>query len=378
MVIRRYMNIKSALKGISNIPGWHTRRHFVVFESDDWGSLRMPSLKSFEKLEKLGIDLRSADAERYNLNDTLATEDDLSGLFEVLCKHIDSQGNTAVFTPVSIVANPNFEKIKESGFKEYFYEPITETFKRYKGCENAFELWKKGIDEKIFVPQMHGREHLNVSAWMNDLYYGDKSALLGFEESLWGFVPAKFPIVDYQAAFLLVQKDEIEYQKQVIKEGLQLFEKLFGYKAVFFVPPNGMLNNELNKVLKENGINYRYAAKIQNEPLGNGKYKTLFQFLGKEDKNGIKYIIRNAFFEPSQMQKDWLDSCMNEINSAFRWNKPAIIGTHRVNFVGGLNPKNRTQGLKQLDQLLTRIVKAWPDVEFVTTEQLGNIMNNNK
>ena len=132
---------KSILKDLSSRLGWSTKRHIVVFESDDWGSIRMPSMESFKRLEKLGLDLRSADAERYNLNDSLATASDLAGLFEVLSKAKDSSGNHAVFTPVSIVANPDFQKIKESGSEEYFYEPFTETLKRFSGCEDSFMLW---------------------------------------------------------------------------------------------------------------------------------------------------------------------------------------------------------------------------------------------
>ena len=36
---------------ISNIPGWRTNRKLVVFESDDWGSIRMPDKKTFEKIQ---------------------------------------------------------------------------------------------------------------------------------------------------------------------------------------------------------------------------------------------------------------------------------------------------------------------------------------
>ena len=37
----------------SNIPGWRTKRKIVVIESDDWGSIRMPSLKVFETLNQV-------------------------------------------------------------------------------------------------------------------------------------------------------------------------------------------------------------------------------------------------------------------------------------------------------------------------------------
>lgn len=46
-------------RNIANLFGWCTNKKIVVIESDDWGSIRMPSLSSFEKLEKLGLDLRS-------------------------------------------------------------------------------------------------------------------------------------------------------------------------------------------------------------------------------------------------------------------------------------------------------------------------------
>ena len=67
---------------------------------------------------------------------------------------------------------------------------------------------------------------------------------------------------------------------------------------------------------------------------------------------------------------------MKQIDSSFSWNKPAIISTHRVSFVGALYPENRDNGLRQLSHLLKEIVKKWPDVEFMTTEQLGALMDN--
>lgn len=365
---------RSLLKDLSNMPGWRTRRHIVVFESDDWGSIRMPDKDAFDRLERQGIDLRSADAGRYNLNDNLASGQDLAGLFEVLSRARDRHGNHAVFTPVSIMANPDFDKIADSGFTDYFYEPFTETLRRFPGCDNSFELWKEGIEKKLFVPQMHGREHLNVMAWMKDLKAREKQTMAAFKEKVWGFVPSSFPAVDYQAAFLPTDPRDISFHREVIRSGLELFEELLGYRAVFFVPPNGLINNTLNQTLAENGIELRYVSKIQNEPAGEGRYKKRLHYLGQTDRSGIRYIIRNCFFEPSQEGRDWVDACLNEIKKSFRLKKPAIIGTHRVNYVGSLNPKNRDKGLGQLSSLLTKIERYWPDVEFMTTPRLGNLM----
>jgi len=346
----------------------------VIFESDDWGSLRMPSLASFIKLEKLGLDLRSEDAERFNLNDTLATSHDLEKLFEVLSGIKDKNGVNATFTPITIVANPDFRKIRESNFLTYSYEPFTETLKRFPGCEKSFDLWSEGIEKKLFIPQMHGREHLNVAQWMRDLQGGEERTLLAFKEGIWGFVPTGYPTIDYQAAFNLYDPVELEYQKSVILDGLQLFNTLFGYSAEYFVPPNGPFNNSLNRTLAENGIKFRSASKLQNEPLGFGRHRKILHYLGQKERNGIRYITRNCFFEPNQTGTDWVDSCLYDIYMAFRWDKPAIISSHRCNYIGALNQTNRENGLRQLSELLHEIIKKWPDVEFMTTPQVGELM----
>lgn len=370
------ISLPQVYRHISNLPGWRSNRKIIVFESDDWGSIRMPSITSFNVLKKAGLNLKGQDALRYNFNDSLATSTDLELLFDVLAGFKDKNGNPSVFTPVSIVANPNFEKIKNSGFKNYYYESLIETLRRYPGCENSYQLWLEGIRNKVFIPQMHGREHLNITAWLNALQKGEPQTRMAFDAGLWGFVPDQqaLPGVDFQAAFLLSDPTEIELHKTVIKEGLDLFEKLFGYRAVYFVPPNGPFNNSLNSTLVENGVKFRSAAKIQHEPLGYGKTKRSFHWLGQKEKHGITYISRNCFFEPSQPGKDNVKSCLGEIEIAFRMHKPAIISSHRVNYIGALNPKNRETGLRQLKSLLSEITKKWPDVEFLSTDKLGQLI----
>ena len=109
------------LRNLSNIPGWRTKRKLVVLESDDWGSIRMPSREVFANLQEAGIDLLSDEGFRYNKYDSLATSNDLELLFEVLSSVKDSAGNPAVLTPVSVVANPDYAKIRQSDFTEYYY-----------------------------------------------------------------------------------------------------------------------------------------------------------------------------------------------------------------------------------------------------------------
>jgi hypothetical protein len=368
--------IKSLIKDLSNLPGWRTKRKLVVFESDDWGSIRMPSLKTFNYLKSNGIDLESGDSLRYNKNDTLENADDLSELFQTLSKFKDKNENHPKFTAIGLVANPDFETIKSNNFENYVWEPFTTTLKKYNH-NGTFNLYKEGISKGIFIPQFHGREHLNIAVWMRDLRSRNKQALIAFENGMWGFNTNRPFQIDYQAAFHLEKIDDLNIQEESIASGLELFEELFGYKASFFVPPNGPFNNKLEKVAAENGIQFMSASKKQIEPQGDGINKTKFHWLGQKNKHKQRYLTRNCFFEPNDISKNWVDSCLLDIDNAFKWNKPSVISTHRVNFIGGLNESNRRKGLIELELLINSIINKWPDVEFITSVDLGRLIDSN-
>ena len=376
--------IKSSIRvNVSNIPGWRTKRHIVVIESDDWGSIRMSSLEAYDRMLKAGM---REDQNHFNTFDALECNKDLEELFDVLSQFKDSTGRHPVMTGVNVVANPVFEKIKESEYQSYYYEPYIETCKRYPEHDHVYELWKKGINERLFVPVFHGREHLNVQRWLRALQSGHGSTLFAFDCSVTGVSNGidgeKIP--SFQAAFDLDDISDLVYMKEVLASGLSLFEQLYGYQARYFVPTNGPFNNTLEKDLFDAGVKYINSGKKQQEPLGHGQYKTNTRFLGDSNPFGQVYLTRNCFFEPSScgysypVNYDWLNYCLKEIEIAFRWHKPATISSHRVNYIGYLHPENREKGLKALSKLLSEIIKCWPDVEFMTSVELGDLIVSTK
>ena len=78
--------------------------------------------------------------------------------------------------------------------------------------------------------------------------------------------------------------------------------------------------------------------------------------------------------EPSFAHKgsDPVDDCLLDISVAFRMGKPAIVGTHRINYVGSLSSGNRDVGLSALDRLLGIVRMRWPNVEFLASDMLGD------
>ncbi len=367
----------SLRRNLSNLFGWRDKQKIIVIESDDWGSIRMSSKDSFGRLRKKGLNLTGGDSTRYNSFDCIESASDLSALFETLQLVKDSAGNHPVITALCLSANPDFDLIESNNFQAYSFEPFTKTLERYNR-PGTIELYREGISNHLFIPQFHGREHLNVAVWMRALQDNDPQTMAAFEEGVWGFKNTNSNKINYQAAFDLELVEDLELQKNIIREGLQLFEELHGFKASFFVPPNGPINNVLEKTAAENGIQYMSAPKIQQEVLGNGNTRKVYHYLGQQNKSKQLYITRNCFFEPSATGKDWVSSCLADINTAFRWHKPAVISTHRVNYTGSLDEGNRKSGLQQLKTLLTGITTKWPEVIFLSSNQLGDLIKQSK
>lgn len=368
-------NLKTSLfNWIKGSIGWKTNRKIIVFESDDWGSIRMPSQKVYDSLESKGIRLDSPGGSLFNRYDTLADEDDLTALFEVLQSVKDKNGNSAVFTAVSVVANPDFQKIKDHGFDQYFYEPFTRTLEKYQGHNRTFSLWKEGLQNRLFVPECHSREHLNTLLWMENLQKGDKQTRTAFDHGMWGYDRGNNQ-PSYQIAFHIGKQQDLSHQKNIVADGLRLFEDVFGFKASFFVPPNGIFHPELEEITFHKGIKSLYGSFLYEIPTGNYATKKTIRYLGQRNAFGQKYVLRNCLFEPNEPGYDWLGIALKDIETAFLYRKPAILGPHRKNFIGSINEKNRTNSLGILKQLLKSTINKWPDVEFMSTGDLVKIMD---
>lgn len=364
-----------------NIPGWRTNRKIVVIESDDWGSIRMPSPEVYKKCLKAGYPVDKIVYERY---DSLASQDDLGLLFELLHAYKDSRGNHPIITANCVVANPDFNKIEADGFRNYHYEAITETFKRYSSHKNNFQLWKQGMEAKIFRPQFHGREHLHVPMFMKALQNGDRDAHFGFSNGMPGSIPLGPEVRGnpYVEATRFRSGEEKESILDTMREGLVLFEKLFGYTSETIIPPNYTWSPDFNKAVLDLGVKVFQGIRKQREPVPGGKDLYHDLYLGKRNRDGQTYMVRNVVFEPSMFKlgiKDPVQHCLAEMGIAFRMKKPAIIGSHRINYVGYLDLANRDSNIKMLRQILTGALKRWPDIEFMSSDQLGRlVIGNNK
>ncbi len=366
------MSLKENIKwNLGHFLGKRTSTKKIIIQSDDWGTIRMPSRKAYDRLISKGV---SVDKNAFSKYDALESNEDLEALFEVFRKYKGANGAHPVMAANVIVANPDFKKIKDDNFQKYHYEYFTETLKRYPKHDNVWELYKEGEKEGFFIPHFHGREHLNVTQYLDALQSKDDVLLKAFEEETFA-VNINTDTAKRNNLMAALDYETVEGYKDInniILDGLQIFESIFNKTSDSFIAPCYIWSEKSEQVFAESGVKKIQSIPYQYEPTPNAKwYKKKFHYTGQQNQFGQSYLVRNVFFEPTvRPNKDWVGEALKRIDIAFKWKKPVILSTHRINFIGSIHPENRTKNLKLLDELLRKIIQNWPDVHFVDSQEL--------
>lgn len=374
------MRIKNIVRNfvwdnLKNVRGTRTNKKYIAFAVDDYGNVRVDSKVARSEMNNKGLRIHNI----FDAYDSLETAQDLEMLFEVLHSVKDSNGHPAIFTPFALPCNLNFEHIIESNFDSFQIETLPETYKKLDQSKysKTWELWKEGINGGYFVPAFHGREHLNLKLFIEKLKCKDRDLVISiYNRSLSSITSDRYPTISYTAAFDFWHISDNYELENIIESGVNYFEKVFGFKTSHFNAPGGRENIILHRKLADVGIRFIDSPIIKREHQGEGKYLTRFNYLGKNTKYGQKICVRNCVFEPASNKTDSINLVLKQIERAFLWNKPAIISSHRVNFCGNISEENRKNSLVELSTLLKMIVRKWPDVEFINSSKLCEIIFN--
>lgn len=366
--------IQSLLSRVINYCHWRTYPRFVVFESDDWGSIRSSNKIAINELAEQGY----LTSKSHYINDCIETVDDLNQLAAVLRKHQDQDKNSAVFTANVVLANPDFKRIEQSDYQEYFYTPVHHEKKLFDG-EALVDCWKDLYQSAVFMPQVHCREHIQWWSWMADLNEGKPDAIDSFKYSMCGVPKASSPnLVSYfepiyiQDSFVTSNKQELV---DSIVTGFKLFEEIFDFKSVTTISPVAFWSEEHEHLWSSLGVKGIQGGWLQGNR-ENDKDRHHIRYLGEKNRYQQTYLVRNCLFEPRRSERlCGVEQCIRSISRAFLFGKPAIISTHRFNYVSSIDEKGAMESLISLDKLLSEILNRWPDVKFVNSATLLEKLN---
>jgi len=355
-----------------DLKGWKSKNKYVVIESDDWGCER---IRDNEQLGNIPTEWKKFYNSPYYKFDSIARIDDLENLFSLLKSYKGMDGKPPVITANTIVGNPDYGKIKESGFNEFHYIDFRKTLKSFD--EHLFETWEKGIELGVFKPQFHGRDHINVEAWLDVLRSGDEVYLDAFERGICSVDRSLNKSKRNLMAALLTNDINIQISKcESLRDGIRIFKDAFGYNSESFIAPSYTWFDLAEKELAKLGVKYLQGIRNQKKPNSQNDTNYIKHYLGEKNKYNQHYLIRNVFFEPSIYgEVNIIEDCMERMRWSFYFNRPVIISMHRLNIIGRLVPENHTRNLNFLDNFLKKMLKKWPDIEFVSSDELGNKIN---
>lgn len=372
--------IRTVKQHLANLPGWRTNRKIVVFESDDWGSIRMSSAEARDRLASFGHTVMS---NPYHKWDGLEATEDIQLLSEVLSSVKDSKGASAVFTLNYCSANPDFAGIQQSCFKEYLREPVDETYRHYGDSSDVISTVHEGINSQVFEVQFHGTEHLQTNRWMRALQSNHTKTLEAFQEGVFSPAIAEETgyTMEYMDALDFDSTAEIPGQLQSLEEGLAIFKRVWGFAPSSFIAPCYRWSNPVEEFLAAKGIQHLQGQRAQLHPRDEPGYKQkrIYHYTGQLNRYEQLYTVRNVVFEPSlQGVEVALRDAMKQIDRSFRWKQPAIISSHRINYTSRIDKSNRDQGLLALQSLVSTLVKRHPDVVFMGSSALCSIIQASK
>lgn len=374
------MSFKNTINNnLKNVLGWKTNRKLLAFAVDDYGNIGLHSLKAKIVLLNNNVALNG----RFSELDALDTTKDFEDLFEILSSVKDSKGRFAIFTTYALPANVDFKKTLEKGL--FVPENLNETYEKLSSDEpisygGALELLKEGINSELIRPQFHGREHLNQLVFNRLISDNNRELLLNLKQQSIAGIPnhSSYPNVRVSEAFSYSEESEVENHKEIIIDGINRFIQVYGYRPTSFTPPAMLIHPKLYPFLEQLGFNAIDKPRKNRVHLGKGKYHVESNKLGiRKDENHVT-IVRNCLFEPNSRNINWVDFTFAQIKAAFYWGKPAIISSHRVNYCGHIDPMNRVNGLRELKSLLEKVVRTWPEIEFVSVDELANIIIESK
>ncbi|MEA2080641.1 MAG: glycosyl hydrolase [Pseudomonadota bacterium] len=316
------------------------RRPVLVIESDDWGA---------GPPDQSGV---------------------LDEIFLLLAGCSDCDGRPPLMTLGIILATADGSKFRSNG--SYQRKSISEAAYR-----PLLDVINKGVEAGVFSVQLHGLEHFwpsalmtasegnkAVKAWLNE-------APLAVSEDLPSPLQSRWVDASVLPARPLPRKDV----KRAVREEVDAFQSVFAVMPEVAVPPTFVWNRDVEQAWAAAGVGVivtpgrRFETRDDKgrpadagAPIYNGQ-------LGEK---GIIYLVRDVYFEPSLGHS--AEQALTALASKVRLCRPALFETHRFNFLGTEEKRNRA--LAELERLLRMAVRSYPDLAFLSSGKLATILKN--
>ena len=314
------------------------RRPVLIIESDDWGA-GMP-----------------------------AQAGALRNIADILKCFTDCDGCRPIMTLGMILATADGEKTLSRG--SYHRQMIS--MQTHAPLLNAI---RRGVEDGVFSVQLHGMEHFWPAALLAASKQDDavNAWLTHSPEFQTEDLPSPLQSRWVDASVLPARRLSIAAVKQAAQEEVRAFEDIFGTVPMVAVPPTFVWNKEVESAWASAGVGVivtpgcRYETRDEKGlPAGRGGAV----YNGQPGENGIVYLVRDAYFEPSFGHT--ARQALAALSAKTSQGRPTLFETHRFNFLG----TEEKFALDELEQLLRMSLTEFPKLAFLSSGTLATVLKN--
>ena len=312
--------------------------------SDDWGMCAWsPTAQVYEEMHPLKF--------MHNpwSSGTLETPADMERLFALLESYCGCDGLPALFQPMYIVGNPDFETIKTSGFAAYVDIGLDQGVPEGWERGNLVAKAREGTARGVWHPGYHGRaHHHSPERWMHRLRERDEWARFAFERKMYVCELVR----DRQPEYSTMDNDQLQVW---IGEGLARFQRAFGYMPSS--ARNGDFTPSAIRALAGKGI----RAIVKDGTTD-----------GWDDR--VYPLSPLIHFEPflTADHQDVVSRVLSEIEREWASGGPAILSTHRRNYKG-FDQGDVERNFACLRELLGGIAGCHPDAVYLCGSEIAQL-----
>ena len=345
-------------------PGLRFSRPLVLLQSDDWGRAGVRDAEGREELRAAGLNIGERPYDLYSLE----TAEDVHELTEVMSLLRDSVGQPPCIEMNFVVANVDFSASTATGFRSIALKPLAEGLPGRWARPGLYDAYRAGIEARVFTPALHGTTHFCQQAVTHALVGdGERGELI---RTLWKsetpYIHWRMPWVGYEywdpekapAERFIPQAD----QERWIGWAATAYLKLFGEEAVSACAPGYRAEATTHRLWRKQGI--RVA---QNGP---GAKRAPHW-----DEHGLLHTYRSLDFEPALNPELRWEDCVTNAATWLTRRLPLIVSVHSINFHSTL-VSNRQKTLPMLRELLGALKRSYPDLLYVNSRQLLEIVEN--
>jgi hypothetical protein len=163
---------------------------------------------------------------------------------------------------------------------------------------------------------------------------------------------------------------------------LKVFADHFGFAPVSVIAPDYTWDSRCEELWEDGGLYVVQAKREQRHPRYRGGFlprlrKVIGRAWDRLTHPRLTYLERNCRFEPVQAASsaDLVTGCRQQVRRAWRQGEPAIVETHRINFVH-VDSQVAEIGFQALGELLNRLAPSDPqggDCLFLVDAELAQL-----